>query len=88
MMCINKTTNEIVCYQKEWFGWVASYYGKFITLQQKGSEYDHEIPHSHTADQPTALRGSATEHPQQKHIRKTIIAKQLAFSSSSRWLQN
>ena len=29
---------------------------------QKASEYDQEIPQSHTTDQPTALRGRATEH--------------------------
>ena len=28
----------------------------------KVSEYDQEIPHSHTADQPTAPRGRVTEH--------------------------
>ena len=28
------------------------------------SEYDHEIPQSHTADQPSALRGRATERLQ------------------------
>ena len=26
------------------------------------SEYDEEIPQSHTTDQPTALWGRATEH--------------------------
>ena len=28
----------------------------------KVSEYEQEIPQSHTADQPTAPRGRATEH--------------------------
>ena len=28
----------------------------------KVSEYDRKIPQSHTADQPTALRGRAIEH--------------------------
>ena len=28
----------------------------------KVSEYDQEIPQSHTADQPTAMRGIATEN--------------------------
>ena len=50
--------------------------------------HDREIPQSHTADQPTALRGRATEHSQQQHTRKTTIAKQPAFSSSSRQRQN
>ena len=34
----------------------------FTLFYQKVSEYDKEIPHSHTADQPTAPRGRATEH--------------------------
>ena len=29
---------------------------------QKVSKYDQEIPQPHTADQPTAPTGSATEH--------------------------
>ena len=29
---------------------------------KKASEYDQEIPQSHTVDQPTASRGRATEH--------------------------
>ena len=29
---------------------------------KKVSEYDQEIPHSHTADQPPAPLGRATEH--------------------------
>ena len=29
---------------------------------EKASEYDQEIPQSHTADQPTAPQGRATEH--------------------------
>ena len=29
--------------------------------KQNVSEYDQEIPQSHTADQPTALQGRATE---------------------------
>ena len=31
-------------------------------LYEKVSEYDQEIPQSHTADQPTAPLGRATEH--------------------------
>ena len=31
-------------------------------LYPKVSEYDQEIPQSHTADQPMAPRGRATEH--------------------------
>ena len=33
-----------------------------LSLLPKVSEYDQEIAQSHTADQPTALRGRATEH--------------------------
>ena len=33
-------------------------------LTQKASEYDEEIPQSHTADQPTARWRRATEHLQ------------------------
>ena len=33
-----------------------------MILYQKVSEYDQEIPHSHTADQPTTPLGRATEH--------------------------
>ena len=31
-------------------------------ITQLSTEYDQEIPQSHTADQPTAPRGRATEH--------------------------
>ena len=30
--------------------------------QPESNEYDQETPQSHTADQPTARRGGATEH--------------------------
>ena len=33
-----------------------------IVWTQKVSEYDQEIPQTHTADQPTAPLGRATEH--------------------------
>ena len=33
-------------------------------VHNKVSEYDQEIPQSHTADQPTAQSGRATEHLQ------------------------
>ena len=52
------------------------------------SEYDQEIPHSHTAYQPTAPWGRATEHRQSQDIQKTIKAKQPSLSSLSRWWQN
>ena len=49
-------------------------------------EYDQEIPQPHTADKPMAPRGRATQQPQD--ARKTNQAKQPAFSSPSRLLQN
>ena len=54
----------------------------------KVSEYEHEIPQSHTADQPMAPWGRATEHIQSQDIQKTIKAKQPDFSSTSILLQN
>ena len=53
-------------------------------IRQKLSEYDQEIPQLHTADQPTAPRGRASEHQQSQEIRKTFQVKQPALSSSSR----
>ena len=36
---------------------------RFYTIYRpKVSEYDQDIPQSHTTDQPTILRGRATEH--------------------------
>ena len=57
-----------------------------LAASQNVSEYDEEISQLHAACQPTAPRGRATEHIQQKDIRKTIKASknQLALSSSSR----
>ena len=49
---------------------------------KKASEYGQEISHSHTAYQPTAPRGRATQHYQAKCIRKTIKVKQPALSLS------
>ena len=43
------------------------------------------MPQSHTANQPTALRGRALKkHVHSKDIMKTIIEKQPAISTSSR----
>ena len=50
------------------------------------SEYDQEIPQSHTAEQPMTPQGRATE--QSQDTRKTVKVKQQALSSPSRWLQN
>ena len=35
---------------------------EIVVTVEKVSEYDQEISQSHTADQPTAPRGRATEH--------------------------
>ena len=42
-----------------------------LTNYKKLSEYDQEIPKSHTADQPTALCGRATNGYQKQDTRKT-----------------
>ena len=48
---------------------------------KKVSEYDQEMPQSHTADQPTAPSwGRFTERQQKQDIKKTIKAKQPALS--------
>ena len=46
---------------------------------KRASEYDQEIPQAHTADQPMAPRGRATEHRLLQDTRKTVKAKQPAF---------
>ena len=38
---------------------------------KKVSEYDQKIPQSHTADQPTAPRGRATRHQEDKQSKAT-----------------
>ena len=50
-----------------------------LNVHKKASEYDQEIPQSHTADQPTAPRGRATE---KNNIHKTSERKQSKASSS------
>ena len=40
----------------------------YSCLVQKVSEYDQEIPRSHTADQPMASCGTATEHLLKIHL--------------------
>ena len=45
--------------------WERIYKSKWI------SEYDQEIPQSHTADQTTVMCVRATEHLQPQDIRKT-----------------
>ena len=42
------------------------------TYIQKVSEYDLEIPQSHTEDHPMAPQERVTEHSQQQDIRKTL----------------
>ena len=55
-------------------------------LMIRNSEYHQKIPQSQTADKPRAPWGKATR--QSWDTSKTNIAKQSAFSSPSRWLQN
>ena len=47
------------------------------------SEYDQEIPQSHTADNPTAPREEPRAAQPSRDTRKTNQAKQPALSSSS-----
>ena len=51
-----------------------------ICLIQRVSEYDHEIPPLHTADQPNAWWGRATEQQQTHATSKTNKVKQPVFS--------
>ena len=47
--------------EHEWYNYFIYHQGYSTQgLSVKNSEYDQEIPRSHTADQPTALRGRAT----------------------------
>ena len=46
---------------------------------QKVSEYDQEIPQSHTVDRPTAPRGRAVEHQQQQDLRQLKQSNKLSF---------
>ena len=46
-------------------------------IPEKLSEYDQEIPQSHTADQITLLRGRATINLQSQDTRKTVTIKLL-----------
>ena len=43
-----------------------------VRMQQNVSEYDQEIQQSHTADQPTAPRGGATEHFQKQNSERQL----------------
>ena len=46
-----------------WSDWNGASYAFVFRMQQKNKlAYDQEIPQSHTADQPTASWGKATEH--------------------------
>ena len=55
-----------------------------IKMIRKVSEYDQDIPQSHTVDQPTTPLGRAREHQQPQHIMKTIKVKQPSLASPSR----
>ena len=48
--------------------------------------YDLEKPKSHTADQPTAMRGRNTEYQQSHDIRKTLKVKQSFINSVARFM--
>ena len=52
------------------------------------SEYDQEIAQSHTTEQLTTPWWRAIEHKQSQDNSNKIEAKQLAPSSSTRWLKN
>ena len=43
----------------------------WVLIWAEKNECDQEIPKSHTADQPTAPGGRATEHLQKQDIQKT-----------------
>ena len=58
------------------------------TNSPKVIEYDQETPQSHTADNSRHHEEEPQNIYSNKYICKTMIAKQPAFSSSSRWLQN
>ena len=55
-----------------------------MDLKTIKSEYDQEMPQSHSADQPMTPGGRGTEHKQSHDSKKTIKVKQLALSSSPR----
>ena len=52
-----------------------------VNIQKKVSAYDQEGKQSHTADQPTVLRGRDTEHRQPQHKLSKATS-----SSTARWL--
>ena len=90
-ICISVGAHKYVNQSNCFFVFLNRYWNLLTPLKAKSSltvsEYDQEIPQSHTADQPTAPWGRATEHIQSQDIQKTIKAKQPALSSLSRWLQ-
>ena len=54
---------------------------RIVYKQKKASEYDQEIPQLHTADQPMASRGRATEHCHKALGRKLKQTNQLSSPS-------
>ena len=66
--CINiavywpKPTKGMVLYEVAVLQLISAWTLIFVFQSKKVSEYDHEIPQSHTAGQPTSLWGRATEH--------------------------
>ena len=56
---------------------------------QNVSEYDHEIPQSHTADNPRHHEEESKNiYSNKTSVRQKKKKNQPAHSSSSRWLQN
>ena len=70
--------------------WVKLFIRVEHSILKKACQYDQEMPQSHTADQPTAPWGRATDHFLSQSIKKAVNVKQAALSLSfpSRWLQS
>ena len=58
------------------------------TQVHNADEYDQEMPQSQTTNQSTNLQERDTEHLQPNDNNTAINVKQLALTSSARWLQN
>ena len=56
---------------------------RMFCISKKVSEYDHEIPQSHTTDQSIAQRERTIEYLQSQGIKKTIKVKKLALTLPS-----
>ena len=56
--------------------WIDTTYTAKRCWQSKNSEYDQEIPQSHTTDNPTAPRGRAAQPSREQGHRRCVIALQ------------